>query len=228
MSAKGFGLRKSALLVPFAIGAFALLAIVALTASKPVGAAVANVNVGNGSGGNVYVPASVTVAVGDTVTWTWASGFHNVDAVDGSFDSGAPHATPGSPFSNTFNTAGTFFYYCEVHATAADATDAGIAAGKMVGKVVVQAQGTGTATATATTTATATATTPATATATATRTATPVATATATVVATPSAPKTGQAGLLDSSGGGAGTVVLWLGLAIVVTVGGRRLSQRIR
>ena len=213
MLARDQGWRWSrVVLLPVAIGVFALVALAALTMSKPAGAAVATVGVGDGAAGLVYVPASVTIATGDMVTWNWVSGFHNVVAADGSFNSGAPHATPGSPFSNTFSAAGTFFYYCSVHATAADATDAGIAGGKMAGKVVVQAQGTGTPGATAT--------------ATATRTATPV--ATATTAATPAAPKTGQAGLLDSSDGNAGTMLLWLGLAVVVAVGARRLSQRAR
>ena len=65
-----------------------------------------------------------TIAVGDTVQWTWSSGFHSTTSgpcgattctADGKWDSGA-HATPFS-FSHTatFATAGTYHYHCAVH-----------------------------------------------------------------------------------------------------------------
>jgi plastocyanin len=212
--------RRNAALAALAIGVFALVAVAAIATSRPAGAATATVSVGEG--GNHFAPNSITVAVGDTVTWNWASGFHSVTEAGGSFDSGA-HGSPGSPFSMTFNSAGEIYYYCSVHATAADANDAGIDAGKMVGEIVVQAQTGGTPTATATATATQTATQAPTATATASRTATPAATSSA----TPSAPKTGQAGLADADAGAA-TVAFWLGLAVVSVAGVRVLSQRRR
>jgi hypothetical protein len=150
----------------------------------------------------------VSIAVGDTVNWNWASGFHNVVAVDGSFNSGAPHGTPGAPFSQTFSAAGTFFYYCAVHSSAADATDAGIAAGDMVGKVVVaQASGGGGATATATSTTTTA----------------PSGGGTA----MPTAPRTGQAGLADTSSDAAAALLL-LGLASSSVLGARALTGRVR
>ena len=166
------------------------------------------------------MPSRVTVEVGDTVTWNWVNGFHNVVAVDGSFTSGAAHGTPGTPFAQTFAAEGRFYYYCAVHATAADANSNGIAAGKMVGEVIVQARGTGQPAATATKTATGAATD----TATPTRTATP--TATEVTTATPSAPKTGQDGLAASSDGGAR--LLSLGLAISVVATARVLSRHSR
>jgi plastocyanin len=214
--------RRNAARAALAIGVFALVAVAAIATSRPAGAATATVSVGEG--GNHFAPNSITVAVGDTVTWNWASGFHSVTEAGGSFDSGA-HGSPGSPFSMTFNSAGEIYYYCSVHATAADANDAGIDAGKMVGEIVVQAQtgGTPTATASATATATQTATQAPTATPTASRTATPAATSSA----TPSAPKTGQAGLADADAGAA-TVAFWLGLAVVSVAGVRVLSQRPR
>ena len=60
-----------------------------------------------------FTPAALSVASGDTVTWTLAGGFHSVVADDGSFNSGEPGT--GFPFSHTFNAPGTYRYYCSVH-----------------------------------------------------------------------------------------------------------------
>jgi plastocyanin len=228
MPSMEFGLKRGrTFAVLVAAGVLAMLVLGAvMTSSQPAGAATAEVGVG--TGGNNFAPASVTIAVGDTVNWTWVGGFHNVVAADGSFDSGAPHGTPGDPFAHTFASAGTFFYYCAVHAAATDATDAGIAAGQMVGKVVVQqSQATATATATATTTTTATATGTAAPTTTATGTVAPTRTATAapTSTAMPTPPKTGQAGLADTSNG-AGAALLLLGLTFATVFGARAVTQR--
>jgi plastocyanin len=71
-----------------------------------------------------YDPNPVTVAVGDTITWTNNDTVpHTVTANDGSFSSGT--MDPGATFSFTFDTAGTFDYHCEFHAN-------------MSGQVVVQ------------------------------------------------------------------------------------------
>jgi plastocyanin len=78
---------------------------------------------GGGGGGGTEVsmadiafdPAEVTVAVGDTVTWT------NDDSVDhdvtaDSFSSGDPGGmAPGATFDHAFEEAGTFDYVCTVH-----------------------------------------------------------------------------------------------------------------
>jgi plastocyanin len=61
-----------------------------------------------------FGPATLSVAVGSTVTWTNAdSAAHTVTADDGSFDSKSLAA--GSTFSQTFDTAGTFAYHCSIH-----------------------------------------------------------------------------------------------------------------
>ena len=61
-----------------------------------------------------FSPASVTVNVGGTVTWTNnGPSTHTVTADDGSFDSGNLNA--GKTFSHTFQTAGTFSYHCTIH-----------------------------------------------------------------------------------------------------------------
>jgi plastocyanin len=78
------------------------------------------VSVGPG-GTNSFSPASVTITVGSTVTWNWATGTHSVTqgscstsctATTGGFDSGIKSS--GS-FSHVFPTAGTFSYFCLVH-----------------------------------------------------------------------------------------------------------------
>ena len=57
---------------------------------------------------NSYNPAAVTVAVGDSITWTWSTGInlHTVTFSDGSRDSGDPQAT--GTFSTSFAAVGTF------------------------------------------------------------------------------------------------------------------------
>ena len=63
-----------------------------------------------------FEPAAITVPDGTTVTWTNNdSAQHTVtqDPAGSGFASGA--LTPGSTFENTFDTAGTFEYFCEIH-----------------------------------------------------------------------------------------------------------------
>ena len=61
-----------------------------------------------------FSPASLTVAVGTTVTWTnMDTTTHTVTSNTGAFDSGnfAPNAT----YSHTFTSAGTYAYHCTIH-----------------------------------------------------------------------------------------------------------------
>jgi LPXTG-motif cell wall-anchored protein len=61
-----------------------------------------------------FTPASVTVNVGDTVTWTNDGPTpHSATANDGSFDTGI--MDEGQSGSHTFNEAGTFSYICTPH-----------------------------------------------------------------------------------------------------------------
>ncbi len=120
---------------------------------------------------NQFVPASITINVGDTVIWRRINGFHNVRADDDSFRLGEAGGAPGSTWtevSHTFTTVGTVLYYCEVH---------GATGGNgMAGQVIVQAASpTGTPTPTASATGTITPTPTASATATPTATRTPIA-----------------------------------------------------
>jgi len=76
----------------------------------PATGGTASVTVGN----FFFSPASITVATGATVTWTWATGdtLHTV-----TFDDNAPGSSPQSSgtFQRTFATAGTYTYFCSIH-----------------------------------------------------------------------------------------------------------------
>ena len=62
-----------------------------------------------------FQPSTRTVAVGDRVTWRNMDGAtHTATANNGSFDTGDIAATVGTG-SHTFNTPGTFEYYCKYH-----------------------------------------------------------------------------------------------------------------
>ena len=72
-------------------------------------------------GDNFYSPKSVSIDVGDTVTWVNnGQAQHSATAEDGSFDTGI--FGPGGRRSHTFNQAGSFGYYCLVHGTAQSGT----------------------------------------------------------------------------------------------------------
>lgn len=61
-----------------------------------------------------FSPKSITVNVGDTVTWTNQDDVeHSATAKGGSFDTGL--LGNGKSRSHTFNTAGTFQYICKPH-----------------------------------------------------------------------------------------------------------------
>jgi len=63
-----------------------------------------------------FAPASMTVAVGTTVTWTNTdSAGHTVTAADGSFKS--DKLGTGATFSQTFAKAGTYAYHCSIHSS---------------------------------------------------------------------------------------------------------------
>lgn len=107
--------RRLAVLVP-------IIALV-LAAYPTVGSA-ATINVTVAPNGNlVFMPASVTIHPGDQVKWTWGPGgiyspMHSSTsgtpgAPNGLWDSGL--LGQGAVFTYTFNTAGTFPYYCTVH-----------------------------------------------------------------------------------------------------------------
>jgi plastocyanin len=84
---------------------------VALCLVPAARAATVNV-VAGGAAGLVFTPATVTINVGDTVTWTNGGGFHNVRSDDGSFGNSISSSWT---LSHTYTTAGTFGFHCEAH-----------------------------------------------------------------------------------------------------------------
>lgn len=62
----------------------------------------------------MYSPTTLTISVGDTVTWVFADRgmAHNVVADDNSFRS---QLMETGQFTHTFDTAGTFTYHCTPH-----------------------------------------------------------------------------------------------------------------
>jgi plastocyanin len=86
----------------------------------PALAHAATANVDAGVGGNKFSPSTLSVGVGDTVTFTNKGGTHNVD-----FDDIAPLTDPTSAAdlgSRQFDTAGVYPYHCDVHGTAMSGT----------------------------------------------------------------------------------------------------------
>ncbi|HJQ96002.1 MAG TPA: cupredoxin family copper-binding protein [Acidimicrobiia bacterium] len=106
------------------LAAFAILLglLVACSADEP---ATVNLMIENFK----FVPDSVTIDVGDSITWTNGDPVgHNVQARDGSFRT--PLFLSDNSATVTFDTAGTFAYFCGAHP-------------EMVGTVIVEAAGSG-------------------------------------------------------------------------------------
>ncbi len=103
--------RRRALLWVLVAGVLACLGL------PSAGATTFTVDVAPG-GELMFSPASISIQVGDTVTWNWKGSGHSVTsgtpaAPDGRFDSGI--RTSGSTFSQEFAEPGTFSYYCMPH-----------------------------------------------------------------------------------------------------------------
>ena len=83
--------------------------------------------------GILFIPADITIEVGDTVHWVWVSEVHNVESgvivdfvgvPDGNFISGSPVGTVGTTYELAFDQAfldanpmpgNAYPYYCIVH-----------------------------------------------------------------------------------------------------------------
>jgi len=154
--------RSSAIIRKFS-GVAALAALAVLVAGLGVfsradnaAAATTTVVVGQTNGGgpngvNQFNAASITVTSGDTVQWNSAPDGRSHDVNSAVIPAGASafgsaildSDTASTTFSQTLTVTGTYTYFCSLHSSAADATlaniDANIAAGLMVGKIVVNA-----------------------------------------------------------------------------------------
>jgi plastocyanin len=61
-----------------------------------------------------FSPASVTVAVGESVTWTFQDSIsHTTTSDQGFWDSGT--RSGGATYARAFTSAGTFAYHCSIH-----------------------------------------------------------------------------------------------------------------
>jgi plastocyanin len=92
--------------------------VVAVLAFNPTVGSAATVTVTVGNGGPVFTPSSVTIHPGDTVRWTWSANGHTSTSgtpgvPNGLWDSGI--LSQGATFTHTFNTVGSFPYYCTPH-----------------------------------------------------------------------------------------------------------------
>lgn len=97
------------------VAAAAALLVVAVPAAAQETADVEVVDIG-------YEPTEITVDAGGSVTWTQTGSLpHTVTADDGSFDShpdcsgGENCMAAGDTFAQTFDTPGTYPYYCRIH-----------------------------------------------------------------------------------------------------------------
>src|SRR5215469_2668934 len=103
----------------FSFHAAAALATIVLLFAHMNSASATTFDVTVGPGTDlVFSPSSVTIHPGDTVRWTWGSNFHSSTSgvpgnPNGIWDSGV--INQGSVFSHTFNSTGTFPYYCITH-----------------------------------------------------------------------------------------------------------------
>jgi plastocyanin len=103
----------------------------------------------DGNSANEFNANTVGITEGDTIQWDYFSGTHNVTPAFGT----EPPATSithfsgaGTTYSWTFNTAGTYWYYCTLHAAPEDIDTNGDGVvngsdspdfGKMIGRVDV-------------------------------------------------------------------------------------------
>jgi plastocyanin len=103
-------MRRSAVIALLVLGALA----------APSQAATKDVSVAN----TAFTPATVQIAPGDTVRWTFAGPDLNHSTTSDAGQAEGWESDPGNPspfhvvgatFSHTFNTAGTYGYFCRVH-----------------------------------------------------------------------------------------------------------------
>ena len=116
-------------------------AVTAAAATSTAGTATAQSGktVAVGPGGNlVFEPATIYASPGTTITWNWESDTHNI-VVENQPDGANWEGTEGPPtkvydtghtYEHTFDTKGTYAYYCQPHRTSG-----------MVGEVIINESG---------------------------------------------------------------------------------------
>ena len=73
------------------------------------------------SGNNVHIknmafsPATLTIKVGDTITWTNQDSASHTVTSDSGTELNSATLVNTQTYSHTFNTAGTFPYHCSIH-----------------------------------------------------------------------------------------------------------------
>lgn len=115
--------RRALVAVTASIGASALAGCFASDGDEDDSTTAENEVVVGPNSKYVYDPDSITVTAGETVTWTWASNNHNVvvdeqpdDADWPGTDGGAAETyDDGYEYTYTFETPGTYSYYCSPH-----------------------------------------------------------------------------------------------------------------
>lgn len=65
----------------------------------------------------VFLPSTITVKKGDTVTWTNQDDISHTVTGDDTQGPASELLATGGTYSFTFNTVGTFPYHCQVHPT---------------------------------------------------------------------------------------------------------------
>ena len=96
----------------FCLLAAAVMLLLAVPAAPPAAAATQTVMMQN----YAYSPATLTVRVGDTVTWMQHdTAPHDVVTTSAPAAFRSPQLSQGQSWSYTFRTAGTYSYYCSVH-----------------------------------------------------------------------------------------------------------------
>jgi len=95
---------------------FAAAAVIALAAAPllPAHAAQARAGASVTVANMAFSPASVTVGLGESVTWTFQDATSHTSTSDqGFWDSGTKSG--GATYSRAFTSAGTFAYHCTIH-----------------------------------------------------------------------------------------------------------------
>jgi plastocyanin len=97
-------MRWSGGMVLAAVGGMALAVCPAMAANQSVTTV-----------GASFSPKTVTIAQGESVTWTNTGGLHDVTFDDGLFQQPAPPSNATWTVSRTFESPGTYLYYCSIH-----------------------------------------------------------------------------------------------------------------